>query len=83
MINSELFKAEQARALAKYSPAVWSTLDRYEMWNALSRESNELNCALWANDVHGEHGAVREAIHCAVVAIRIAEEMQRRGQSNV
>jgi hypothetical protein len=73
-----LFAQEYAVALVKYPELLWQAYERWEMLQKLKREVRELELALWVNDIHGEHGILREATHVQVVAQRIIDEMTRR-----
>ncbi len=70
---------EHARSVAKYPPELWATLDPIDMLAALLDEVDELKSAMWANNLHGEHGIAAEGVQVANVAMRIVTEMQRRG----
>ncbi len=80
MIDTELFKAEYARAKGKYTDELWQGLHPRDMLVALQREVDELAIALWCKDLNGKHGTIRECCHVLIVAARIAEEMRRRGE---
>lgn len=72
------FAKEMARAKEKYPADLWDTIHPSDMLDALHREADELKTALWASDLDGEHGILRESLHVQVVACRISAEMKRR-----
>ena len=72
------FSIEHARAIAKYPPELWEKLHPQEMHDYMLQEADELKAALWREDLYGEHGIIREAVHVQVVAQRIIDEMRRR-----
>ncbi len=72
------FAEEMARAKEKYPADLWDTIHPSDMLYALHREVDELKTALWANDLNGLHGILREGMHVIVVATRIRAEMKRR-----
>jgi len=72
------FAKEYVAATIKHSPEEWAALKRWEMQQYLEREVRELKLALWLNELEGDHGIIREAIHVQVVAQRIIDEMVRR-----
>jgi hypothetical protein len=80
VIDSALFKAEYARALADHPPGKWQGMHPADMLADLQKEVNEVARALWANDLAGDHGIVKECLHVQIVATRISEEMRRRGE---
>ena len=77
---SPLFKVELELALQKHPPEEWAEFKDWEMQQQLEREVCELEVALWINDLHGDHGILREAVHVQVVAQRIIDEMERRSR---
>lgn len=72
------FITEYELAHEAYPPITWAKMHRQEMHRALEREVNELKTALWADDLNGDHGIIKEALHCQVVAQRIIDECSRR-----
>jgi len=73
-----VFLKEYTAALSKHTPEEWAAFERWEMHQCLEREVGELKRALWCNEMDGEHGIIREAVHVQVVAQRIMDEMLRR-----
>ena len=78
MTVNNLFSAEYARGKERYPDSLWSTLTYPRMMFALIAEVWELCKALWRGRIYGEHGAIREAVHCQVVLERIIEELSKR-----
>ena len=74
------FAEEMARAKEKYPAELWAKLHPWDMAQALKAEFDELYLALWSEDLNGEHGILKEAMHVEVVARRIVSEMKRRLQ---
>jgi len=72
------FAKEYVAATVKHPPEEWAALERWEMPRHLEREVRELKLALWLNELEGDHGILREALHVQVVAQRIIDEMVRR-----
>ena len=73
-----LFKTEFGLAVQKHPPQEWAEMHPADMHRELLREVDELNLSLWLDDLDGEHGIIREAVHVQVVAQRIIDEMIRR-----
>ena len=77
---SAIFAKEYVAALVKHPPKEWARFERWEMHQHHEREVRELQLALWLNELEGEHGILREAVHVQVVAQRIIDEMSRRSR---
>lgn len=72
------FKIELEMAIQKHPQAEWEKMQPFDMHGELLGEVDELKSALWAGELNGDHGIIREAVHVQVVAQRIIDEMKRR-----
>lgn len=73
-----LYTAERERAEREHPASEWANKTPDEMFSDLFNEVSELGIAVEADDLHGPHGVLIEALHVRIVAERIAEEMVRR-----
>jgi len=74
------FKIELDLAIQKHPQEEWEEMHPSDMHGELLREVDELKRALWAGELDGDHGIIREAVHVQVVAQRIIDEMERRSR---
>ena len=55
----------------------WSEYTTRRMLDVLIDEMQELTLAVAMNDVHGEHGMVKEAIQVAACAVKMIVQLER------